>query len=539
MVLLYQKDDGPPTDTRSIDFPPAPESRNLMNPYLPGTKSFTKRVNEWQPPNPLTTKPSGNLMYDVGAAAPIAVEQALGKFAGKALPANTIEAKLLQIGASKAEIKERGLTSLLESKGAKPVQPSELIKYLDKNPYQLKEVVKGGPPKNLRIAPSVDYPGEYDVRTIDTGRTLFSGRNEGEATDYIYGLKSPTKFHGYQTPGGENYREILMTTPVPTKKAQHLVGEIDTPDMSKAFSGGHWDEPNVVAHMRVNDRVLPTGEKALHVEEWQSDWASSLRKEKKSLTVEKTDRGWHVYDGDNEVAGPFPTRADADWLLGTTPAPPLVDNWQDLMARRTLKEAADGGYDRLTWTTGAQQADRYDLSKKISVVKLHDNMSGGVTKAKLEGPFSGGTISAWDLNGNKVMDDIYVGTEQKLAEHIGKDAAEKLLQSQGRNASSAGIGVRERNLSGLDLKVGGEWATKLYDESMVNRFNKIGKQYGVQVEKTDLMVEPTVTRQQLKIPGAGKQAVTVHSMKITPEMRKSIGATKFHPFADLPGPLNR
>jgi hypothetical protein len=444
-------------------------------------------------------------MYDVGAAAPIAVEQALGKFAGKALPANTIEAKLLQIGASKAEIKERGLTNLLESKGAKPVQPSELIKYLDDNPYQLKEITKSTSVANMDPNKSYSVP----------------------------------KFSQWQTPGGENYREILMTTPVPTKKAQHLVGEIDTPDMSKAFSGGHWDEPNVVAHMRVNDRVLPTGEKALHVEEWQSDWASSLRKEKKSLTVEKTDRGWHVYDGDNEVAGPFPTRADADWLLGTTPAPPLVDNWQDLMARRTLKEAADGGYDRLTWTTGAQQADRYDLSKKISVVKLHDNMSGGVTKAKLEGPFSGGTISAWDLNGNKVMDDIYVGTEQKLAEHIGKDAAEKLLQSQGRNASSAGIGVRERNLSGLDLKVGGEWATKLYDESMVNRFNKIGKQYGVQVEKTDLMVEPTVTRQQLKIPGAGKQAVTVHSMKITPEMRKSIGATKFHPFADLPGPLNR
>ena len=28
----------------------------------------------------------------------------------------------------------------------------------------------------------------------------------------------------------------------------------------------------------------------------------------------------------------------------------------------------------------------------------------------------------------------------------------------------------------------------------------------------------------------------VHSLKITPEMRQAIGAAKFHPFADLPGP---
>jgi len=72
MGLLYQRGEGPATDTRSIAFPPAPEDRNLLNPYLPGTKSFTKRVNDIQFPNPLTTKPSENLMYDVGAVAPIA-----------------------------------------------------------------------------------------------------------------------------------------------------------------------------------------------------------------------------------------------------------------------------------------------------------------------------------------------------------------------------------------------------------------------------------------------------------------------------------
>ena len=37
-------------------------------------------------------------------------------------------------------------------------------------------------------------------------------------------------------------------------------------------------------------------------------------------------------------------------------------------------------------------------------------------------------------------------------------------------------------------------------------------------------------------PMRGAKYAIVHSLKITPEMRKSIGAAKFHPFADLPGP---
>lgn len=50
--------------------PPEP-GKNLLNPHLPGTKAFTKRVDAMELPNPLTTKPSENYMYDVGAVAPI------------------------------------------------------------------------------------------------------------------------------------------------------------------------------------------------------------------------------------------------------------------------------------------------------------------------------------------------------------------------------------------------------------------------------------------------------------------------------------
>jgi len=394
----------------------------------------------------------------------------------------------MQMGASKAELKERGVTNLLESRGTKPVFPAEVMKHLDENPYQLKEITKSTSVANMDPNKSYSVP----------------------------------KFSQWQTPGGENYREILMTAPDASQKltaVQHPSGKgyallksdgsyvVAGPDTIRpgtplmwdtataadkygipfhraGFTGGHWDEPNVLAHMRVNDRVLPSGEKALHVEEWQSDWAGALRKEK----------GYSPPSGNH------------------APPHPLVDNWQDLMARRTLKEAADGGYDRVTWTTGAQQADRYDLSKQVDDLKLeyYDSIKG--------------TVNLTGYKGNK---DVFAEREIPMADlhkHIGKGPAEK-LETKLLEMAENGVEWPVARISGLDLKIGGEWATKLYDESMVNRFNKIGKKYGVQVEDIDIA------------QGTKHPETYTHSLKITPEMRKSIGATKFHPFADLPGPL--
>src|SRR5690606_15784470 len=44
------------------------------------------------------------------------------------------------------------------------------------------------------------------------------------------------------------------------------------------FRTAHWQGvPNVVAHTRVKDRVTPDGQRVLHVEEIQSDWAQEGR----------------------------------------------------------------------------------------------------------------------------------------------------------------------------------------------------------------------------------------------------------------------
>jgi hypothetical protein len=144
---------------------------------------------------------------------------------------------------------------------------------------------------------------------------------------FLNAQQSP-KFEKYTTPGGKNYREILLQldqpadlTPRPGAveaineklsrggygtldedqiaflneggpPAVQMLGNLqgrlnidlgidDVFENNKAvFSSGHFDEPNVLVHARVTDRTGPNGEKVLYVEEIQSDWHQAARKER-------------------------------------------------------------------------------------------------------------------------------------------------------------------------------------------------------------------------------------------------------------------
>jgi len=51
---------------------------------------------------------------------------------------------------------------------------------------------------------------------------------------------------------------------------------------SKAFFGSHWSEPNVVSHIRFNDRTDAQGNRVLFIEELQSDWGQAGVKSRKA-----------------------------------------------------------------------------------------------------------------------------------------------------------------------------------------------------------------------------------------------------------------
>ena len=68
------------------------------------------------------------------------------------------------------------------------------------------------------------------------------------------------------------------------KKAQYIPEEFraehqrlrqavaDAKNEVGTYTGGHFPEDNVLAHVRFNERITPEGESMLFIEEMQSDW---------------------------------------------------------------------------------------------------------------------------------------------------------------------------------------------------------------------------------------------------------------------------
>lgn len=113
-----------------------------------------------------------------------------------------------------------------------------------------------------------------------------------------------TKFQSYQLPGGENYRELLLTLPTPTSENVARRAELAAVDRERpltteeqsefdslrnltagpdTYKSPHYDEPNILAHIRFNERTDADGKRVLFIEEIQSDFGQTTRKVKQNI----------------------------------------------------------------------------------------------------------------------------------------------------------------------------------------------------------------------------------------------------------------
>jgi hypothetical protein len=337
---------------------------------------------------------------------------------------------------------------------------------------------------------------------------------------------SGTKFGSYTLPGGENYRELLLTLPetrdtaaMAAKQARYKAlddqfvawAKREAPELTAAemaerkalqgeisgaqagadtFRGSHWEEPNVIAHVRFNDRTID-GKKTLFVEEVQSDWhqkgkrqgytgekpseaeinsrVESLAREEIAQDFERQ-RGSAI-DRDRipaDVLESFLSRnrerlrgiAENGPRPGAVPDAPFKTSWSELAMKRIIRYAADHDYDQVAWTPGDVQAARYDLSKRIDLVVYKD-----------------GKLTAIAKGGQHVIDGVPV-KEAELADHIGKEAAEKLIDQAPHNGA--------RSLRNADLEVGGEGMKGFYDQILPATVNKLVKKFGAKVEEAKI-----------------------------------------------------
>lgn len=444
--------------------------------------------------------------------------------------------------------------------GKDKISKQEVLDFVKANELPVQEKILGGS-RNVFIEENPkNSPFPFAI-TDDKGNVLegFSNRSYAENALKDYN-KTPTKFSEYTLLGGENYREKLYTLPpkkvpgsdIQLQAYQRRLDELLAKDLKKGLSdseyqtindleykiedlknsmknpegsykSSHWDEPNVLAHTRLNDRIDDEGKKHLFVEEIQSDWHQAGRKkgykgqykfepltDKNISNIEDNGDFWTFYvknkDG-KEVAQNIykkewdpvsKTKVNAGYTQETAkeaalkkineieerhvkfsneqasvPDAPMKKTWHEFVSKNLLSDAAKGGYDNISWTTGAQQAERYDLSKKIKDIELTD-----LTKASGKG-FE---LKAYDVNGDAVLVERLNNVED-AEKYIGKDLTKKLKDKKFKEND---YGVDQKNLTKIDFEIGGEGMKGFYDKMIPDYMAKIGKKYGVKPEKTNI-----------------------------------------------------
>jgi hypothetical protein len=440
-------------------------------------------------------------------------------------------------------------------------------------------------PENIQDAARRFVETDQQIRDFD--------KQIGDAEKNV----KPSRYESYTLPGEkDNYSEKLLTLPeegnLSDLKAQleqadqerthylqtlRLVpGDVElrfqdaqkavrqAENKSTAFNSSHFDEPNVLAHTRFDDRTSLDGKKTLLLEELQSDWHQKGKQVGyQNPAPTKLPDGIYIVPNNgffqvvNREGYPLLSRTWANEADARTaalehygegagnpgvPNAPFKSDWHELVIKRMLRHAAENGYDRLAWTTGDQQAARYDLSKQIDSLDWLKNDDDG----------------SHSIAANKGGEEVFrkEGLDaSELADHVGKDAAQTIQNGEGKNYRMQGT-HNMGTLKGLDLKIGGEWAKALYDRAIPNFLNKYAKKWGAKVGSTELDTTPSGSlRYEIVDPkgnvqdafrnragaedavkgyneahrGVGKWTVKdngtnekVHSIDITPAMKKSV-----------------
>ncbi len=400
------------------------------------------------------------------------------------------------------------------------VYKQEVLDLINEKTPQVEEVVKSDTDRSPKLQEEMQRKRNEVYDKYETGQIDRTERDRlyGEIDREFPGTYTPasTKFNQYQLPGGENYREIGILaktsqspeqnrleelvmkknwTPSERAEVKELEAKFGTIAPTRTdFTNTHFPEwKNLLAHLRVNDRTTPDGKKVLFIEELQSDWARAAR-EPQNLDDIKHGNDVKMH--------------------------PLLKNWQELALKRAIKEAVEGGYDYISWTTGEQQAERYDLSKVIDNLAWKE--TAGIDRKSVEILIRDQQpIDLWINSKGEVTS---AATTRGGQEYIGKNIRDIIGKEHGEKV----ITQKSGDLHGADLKIGGEWAKNLYDRQIPNILKDLTKG---EVENITFKTEKEFIRK-----GKGFTypiETTQPAFKITPEMINRLGI-KISPYTGKP-----
>jgi len=359
------------------------------------------------------------------------------------------------------------------------------------------------------------------------------------------------------------------------------------------YQSPHWEEPNILAHVRFNTRWDSAGNKVLFIEEVQSDWHQRGAERGYDQTTVNKRLVWEEGDEEGFSAGIWTTRipgtnfiyeitedtetsipskrfitneitrsgqrrgiitrpnlAEAkDYVqnavanatigqLGVPDAPFKGTGWIELVMKRMLRYAAEANFDSITWTTGAQQIERWsdslrqnldtiqwqksvadkreltpeekiisstarnvDPDSRIAAEKAVQEMDRGKQSVIINGIKDKKSVfnQSIPLNGSTTIN----GVEVTLDRLLGRTMAKQI-----RDGSRTGV------IKGSDLSIGGRFQKKVYDKVIPNILNKMAKRnnWGTSVKPIDFVRGSFISYPHRNPPG----------MQITGQMKKGV-----------------
>lgn len=440
-------------------------------------------------------------------------------------------------GATK-EAKETGLIQRLEEAPG-TLTKEEVVSMW--NPIELTETVRG----EGFIDPKYGNEANLNLPGGEEPKEILVQLPEREKSPYELTHKASGEVRGV-FPNRDAAFEALQEYSQRGEGTQYQIGpQRSSPD----YKSTHWSEPNVLAHIRTNKRDVG-GVRALHAEEFQSDWHQQGQKkgyvdadQKRVLENRLTQIQEAIRASNQQIAGDdnagllkkldgdtsglnvmiwdhpeggtnFADRnqnvnndyasigtIDRNGNLSTTkyttpeqkillekqaelvrernsirndlrpmslssgkvPDAPYKKDWHELAFKRFLMEGVnDPSVDRITWTSGDVQTDRYDLSKQVDAIQAHRNPDGTY-------------YIRFDSSGGQLEDVATTVPSEKLPEIVGKELADKII---------AEVKTEDRKkFSGVDLQVGGEFHKQLYDKKIPQFAKKFLKKYGVEPQR--------------------------------------------------------
>ena len=405
-----------------------------------------------------------------------------------------LKANAGKLGVKADELEWSGIDDYLKLRGKDKISSAELAQWVGENGVQVTEMRLGERHyEDVALWWNDEGGANEETPFIDLTKheKVVAAERYTEEVGQYADAGDATKYGQYTLPGGTNYREVLLTLPVPIKQSEDSIHadllrlkELTTLMMradsesykplrserdlivarqnereaahNAAYKSNHWDQKNVIAHVRLNDRSDADGKRVLFVEEIQSDWAQQGKK-----------------SGFN-TEGPTTEERAAASASHSTPAAPFVTKtsaWVSLALKRVIKMAVDEGYDKVALVNGEQSAERYDLSKQVNYIQWNPGFSSDpeVMRSIVQLETSDGQMIGFEVDTPAGGEGIIAEGDfagKTLDEVVGKEVAQKINQDD------------SGDLRGLDLKVGGEGMKAFYDQIVPNVVRDVLKKLG-------------------------------------------------------------